>query len=765
MIHLITSREDQYDAKLLSDNDIVISSAADFKKFIDAQKIIQLDTETNVVKKLFDRELYAVQIGNYSGEEQWVFDITGLSGLKLRYLKECLDNRELEKLIHNAMFEYSIIQKTWSIDIDKIRDTMLMSKVLKTGITMPKGFHGLAGCIKRYFNIDVDKAAQTTFSSEPMTLEQILYAATDVVFMGKLQKELANGITTWEMANTVVLENAYVRAASDALWNNLYLDTAKWTELMKIKEGEIAESEAKLFEVLETEFAEQAQELGFIQRQDTYLFSWGSPTMKRNFMRLAYPMLPNNCTTLPAYKKFKDSLGLFDEDIDPTVINLYLARNFEALELYFIQNHHQYLVDNNLFIPKGRININFNSPPQTLKLFQLIKPDLLNVNKKTIPKINHPLAFAYKKYKNVTKLHQSYGQNFLDACDPDGMLRVQNINQIVNTGRISMSLFQLLPQKGGYRECFYAEDGWTICGIDYNSQELVVAGTISGEPVIMEALANGWDMHSICASLMFPVEWAECGEDPVPKGKPKSKKGDELRGFSKKTSFGIMYGKSSIGLAEDLDLYANLDELIEEFSDDLNNLILENSVEYSEFCTSNSNGKDTKKSRKEFLRLKRSLGLFHPEEITGDDLVQRFKGALPILNSFLSNGAESAVSRLYSRTKDVFGRIRYFEKPENPKEEKSIFREAMNFPIQGSSANMTKYACVLMKKYIEKNNLGDKVKMLFAVHDEILTKVKIEFSEEWYKIKMGLMEEAGRMILDNDLQKAEGGNQLRWTKG
>jgi DNA polymerase I-like protein with 3'-5' exonuclease and polymerase domains len=84
--------------------------------------------------------------------------------------------------------------------------------------------------------------------------------------------------------------------------------------------------------------------------------------------------------------------------------------------------------------------------------------------------------------------------------------------------------------------------------------------------------------------------------------------------------------------------------------------------------------------------------------------------------------------------------------------------------IQSGAANMSKYACVLIKKYIENNNLTDKVKFLFAIHDEILVKVKDDFAEEWGKIQMRLMEEAGELVLENNLQKAEGAINSVWTK-
>jgi hypothetical protein len=538
MIYLITSRENHYDPIQLASEDIQLSSAKEFENWISLHNRIQLDTETNVVDKLIHRELYVVQIGDYEGKDQWIFDIIGLSSIKLNSLKKCLSNNNIQKIIHNAMFEYSIIQKAFGIDIDKIRDTFLMSKILYTGLLMPKGFHGLAGCLQRYLRIDIDKASQTTFTTEPMSIEQILYAATDVALLGKLHDALQVDIDKWGLENTVRLECAVIRPFSDGLLNNLYLNQEKWRSIMLVKEKELKEIQIELFDFIKADLRAECEELEFIQAQDTYLFSWGSGKMKKDLMRLVYPSLPSECTALPAYKKFYNLLIDTKTDVDLQPIELFLARNFEKLELYFIQNHQQFLADSGLFIAKGTILLNLNSPIQTLQLFKLIDPTLEAVNKDTIKKLKHPLVSIYQRYMKASKLYSSYGQNFLDAVDEDGMLRIPDINQIVQTGRTSMKLFQLLPKEGEYRGCFYPEKGWQICGIDYSSQEIVVAATLSEEDIILESLKNGWDMHSICASMMFPKEWIACGEDPSPKGKPKTKDGDKFRGWSKAVSFG-----------------------------------------------------------------------------------------------------------------------------------------------------------------------------------------------------------------------------------
>lgn len=315
-----------------------------------------------------------------------------------------------------------------------------------------------------------------------------------------------------------------------------------------------------------------------------------------------------------------------------------------------------------------------------------------------------------------------------------------------------------------YRNCFYPPKGYKVVDIDYSSQELVVAASLSKEEVILEALRNKWDMHSVCAAMLFPKEWAACGEDPKPTTKPKTEKGNKFRNNSKRISFAIMYGKSAVGLAEDLDLFISTDDLMEYYEKEVLELIENNHLEFFNFCKQHHNGKDNKISRKAFVKFKRSEGLFLPEEITGDDLINRFRNAFPKLHDYLVSGADRAVMKSYIRTKDYFGRIRFFNPPDSIREEKAIHRAAQNFPIQSGSANMTKYAIARIKKEIEDNNLSDKVAFALPIHDEIVTFAKEEFANEWEKIQMKIMEEAGEFILENNLQKAEGKITNRWSK-
>lgn len=229
----------------------------------------------------------------------------------------------------------------------------------------------------------------------------------------------------------------------------------------------------------------------------------------------------------------------------------------------------------------------------------------------------------------------------------------------------------------------------------------------------------------------------------------------------------ILYGKSAVGLAEDLDLFIGVDDLMEFYVDEVEKLTYNGdkaTVEYQEFANNFYNGKLNRTSKKAFLKDQRFKGNFVPDEITADDLIQRFRTAFPKLNEFLEKGAEKAALRLYSRTSDCFGRIRFYEQFNKEKERRAILRAAQNFPIQSSASNMTKYASCIIKRYLDDNNLNDRIWFVISIHDEIITFVRNDFKDEWYKIMGELMEKAGEFILGNNLQKAEGNISTVWTK-
>jgi DNA polymerase I-like protein with 3'-5' exonuclease and polymerase domains len=804
MIYLITGRRSEY-SWVEESAEVEFAKGRDFSNWIDLyEEDIQLDTETNIVEGLYGwkgylkginktfavtlnddgnripekRECYVVQVGDIEGEDQYIFDVQGLTGAqhKAMLLAFTCKNR---KLIHNGLFDYGVILWNFGIAIKNIRDTFLMSKIVTTGLEvgtdLPKGHNSLAGCAKRYLGIDISKAVQTSFDGSPMSQEQVEYAAVDVVIPGAIYPHLQAEVDKWGVENVVRLECALIRPYGNAMCENLYLDPKPWAENMKIQFAKVVEVEADFHQMMIEAFPEDCVRLGFVQGHDEYLFNWRSPNMKKAMMRYLYPSIPANTSTAKEYKEFYEGVVDTDGEINPTYLGWMLEKNHEALETYFVSQHNDFLKDIEIFIPKGTVKINLKSPAQKLELFKLIQPAIQNTDKETIKKINHPLAKKLAEYNKASKMSTSYGQNFLDAISPDGMFRVKKFTPILNTGRSSMSMLQLLPGDNTYRNCFNPnnpktgtrEDGhvWKVVGADYASQEAVVAATFSGEEAFLTALEMGYDFHSSCTSFMFPDEWKALGGEDKPMGKPKDKKLLGLRQSSKVTSFGIMYGKSAIGLGDSLNLPATTDALMDAYPSEVEAYLLEQEEDYSEFRRGHSkSGRDTRRCRHDYLKLAHQAKLFLPDVVTGDDLIIRFHNAFPKMAAFLENSSQEGLENKYIVTPDVFQRVRRFPHPEHQGDESSIKRAAQNFKIQSSSANMTKYAICIMQNYIEDNDLTHKMKFCLPLHDEVRYIARADFAEEALEIVITHMEKAGEFVLGSTLQKAEGEITDLWAK-
>ena len=478
MINLITGRKDEYSEYELSQEDIRFAKALDFRVWLkEYDGMIQLDTETNIVEGMYgwkgylkgkaktfavtldedgnripeDRKCYVVQIGDFEGDVQWIFDVPEMTKSQLSAMKMAFKCKN-KKLIHNALFDYSVVKWNFGIDMDDMVDTFMMSKATTTGLTpgehLPKGYNSLAGCAKRILKLDISKEAQTTFNGDAMTAEQIKYAAIDVVLPGAIYPHLLKEVEYWGVQNVVNLESSLPRSYGDAMCENLYLDDIPWLENVENQKKTVASSKKALYEIMNEYFYDECRDMGFFQRDDEYKFNWASSTKKKAILRHIYPDMPETCTTIKSYKEYYETL-LRDESVtteDRNVLLWLLNRDFDKVEKYFISNHNEFLKTIDIYFPKDTILINLNSSKQKLALFKLIDPEVESTGREVLEKISHPLASKFREYSKATKLVSSYGTNFIEAKSPDGMFRIKSFQQILNTGRSSMSMMQLLPK-------------------------------------------------------------------------------------------------------------------------------------------------------------------------------------------------------------------------------------------------------------------------------------------------------------------------------
>ncbi len=371
--------------------------------------------------------------------------------------------------------------------------------------------------------------------------------------------------------------------------------------------------------------------------------------------------------------------------------------------------HYRVPVQVDMFAPMEETrhtHINWGSPSQTLALFRNLIPDLEDVNGKKLNKYRykHKLIDEYIRYKERTKLANAYGTKFFNYVNSDGKVHT-NFSQILDTGRVSSSKpnMQQIPSDNTFRNCFITEPGWVFVSSDYSSQELNVIAYGSQDPVWLDALEKGLDLHGVCADLVFEDKWRDADADEKKK----------LRTQIKAINFGLAYGMGPFKLADTLQISKQEAEaLIEKYFTEFPNI-------------------------RNFLQI---LGTFG----TRNGYIRTFK---PFKRR---RWFDTWYPKMWNDRSKVM-------------ELGSIERASKNTPIQGSSADMTKLALIYIYKEIQESWSKD-VKIVMTVHDQIDTICKKEIAEQWAVKMTELMEKAAIKIIPNGLLKADTNISETWEK-
>ena len=359
----------------------------------------------------------------------------------------------------------------------------------------------------------------------------------------------------------------------------------------------------------------------------------------------------------------------------------------------------------------------FSSPKQVLKLFNTIDESLDSVNGKLLLTIKnkHEIIGKYITFKEKEKLYNAYGPSFLEKyLKSDGKIHT-SFNQILDTGRVSSRdpNMQQIPADNTYRNAFVADDGYVFASSDFSSQELCIIATGSQDPVWIQALETGQDLHSVCAELVFDTRWSDAAESNCKfysknKAKCNCPKHGKLRTQVKSINFGLAYGMSAHKLSDTLQITLT----------------------------------------------------------DAEELIEKYFTAFPRIKNFLTKLGNFGTSNGYIKTFKPYGRVRWFPKWEpymrDMVEFGSIERASKNTPIQGTGADMTKEALVIIRKYILQNNLP--VKLVMTVHDQIDTIVHADYADQWKRDMQALMERAALTTIPNGLLKSDTNLSLTWEK-
>ena len=268
----------------------------------------------------------------------------------------------------------------------------------------------------------------------------------------------------------------------------------------------------------------------------------------------------------------------------------------------------------------------------------------------------HPLPGEILRYRTLAKLKSTYIDALPAMIDPaTGRLHTSLNQTVTTTGRLSSSEpnLQNIPVRTAVgreiRRAFIAEKGCRLLSADYSQIELRVLAHLSGDPSLIQTFVADQDIHTRTASEIF--------------GLPPEEISSEMRRKAKAVNFGIIYGISAFGLAQDIGV-------------------------------SNAEAKR---------------------------YIDGYFARYPLVREFIDGTIEQARTTGFVTT--LLGRKRFIPELNAGTAAVRGFgeRTAVNTPIQGTAADLIKLAMIKIHRLIRERGLRSQ--MILQVHDELLFEV------------------------------------------
>ncbi len=293
-------------------------------------------------------------------------------------------------------------------------------------------------------------------------------------------------------------------------------------------------------------------------------------------------------------------------------------------------------------------------------------------------KLAHPIVEKILEYRTLSKLNSTYVEGMVPYINPATSRIHSYFHQTITaTGRISSTEpnLQNIPSRDEYgrniKKAFKPQEGYVYIDADYSQIELRVLSHIAKDQNMINAFKNDEDIHKEVASRVFNVPMEEVTK--------------EQRRKAKAVNFGIVYGITDFGLAEQIGT--------------------------------------SRKEAKEYI----------------ESYLEKYDG----IKKYMEDVAKSAKETGYVETS--FGRRRYIPelKSSNYMVREFGKRAAMNTPIQGTAADIMKIAMNTVYSKLEQSKVDAKI--VLQVHDELILEVKEEQKEEAKKILKESMENATKL--------------------
>ena len=303
----------------------------------------------------------------------------------------------------------------------------------------------------------------------------------------------------------------------------------------------------------------------------------------------------------------------------------------------------------------------------------------------------HPIVNKILEYRKYFKLITTYVEGLKKHIYPDGKIYAKFNQALTTTGRLSSSEpnlqnISVRDEEGKLirKAFYYPDENYEILSLDYSQIELRVLAALSNCQGLKDVFLSHEDIHSATAKKIFNLQ----GE-PTPLQRRKAKT----------VNFGVVYGISDWGLAEQLEI--------------------------------------------------------GPKEAR--EIINSFYSSFPEVATFFQRIVADATRDGYVST--LLGRRRYLRElhDANYNVRESAKRAAMNAPVQGTAADLIKYAMNKVHQALLDNKL--ETRMICQIHDELIFRVPKKEKETAYKLIKDIMENA--LLIDVPLE-VDGGFGRDW---
>jgi DNA polymerase-1 len=270
--------------------------------------------------------------------------------------------------------------------------------------------------------------------------------------------------------------------------------------------------------------------------------------------------------------------------------------------------------------------------------------------------LEYPLPKLILDYRSLSKLKSTYTDKLPQQVDSKtGRVHTSYHQAVTATGRLSSSdpNLQNIPIRSAegrkIRQAFIAPDGYKIVAADYSQIELRIMAHLSADAGLLKAFSEGHDVHRATAAEVFGVAPEHVTHD--------------LRRSAKAINFGLIYGMSSFGLAQQLGLSRN----------------------------------------------------------QAQAYIDLYFARYPGVKHYMDSIREQARAQGYVET--LFGRRLYLPdiNARNANVRQNAERTAINAPMQGTAADIIKRAMIATDDWIRHDSPD--AKMIMQVHDELVFEV------------------------------------------